>query len=197
VARHLAGKTGRKPDEPFRVARQQLLGNPWLVVETFQVGLAHQTPQVGVSALVFRQQDQVVIRFATPRYRTAVAMIAGCDVHLAPDHRTNAGFDRRPVELKGTKKIAVVGDRHRPHAQRRHLPREVGDSDGGVKQRVVAVEVEVSELGRLRPSIHGAMITRSHGPGGHPAQRVRDPRLVRPGVLLSASVSARNLLSNF
>jgi len=70
-------------------------------------------------------------------------------VRFAADNRLDPGPLRLDVELDGTEHVAVIGD-----CQRRHLVL-VGQLDygveptGAVKQRILAVRVQMDEIGVL------------------------------------------------
>ena len=92
--------------------------------------------------------------------RRSIAMVARSHVYLTPYDRPDTGFDRGFVELKRTKKVAVICHRHSGHSEARNLSSKVGNPDRRIEQRVVGVEMEVDEGRHFGSSAHGAMIAR-------------------------------------
>jgi hypothetical protein len=181
---HLPRQAGRERDQPLRVLGEQALRDPRLVVEAFEVAGADQAHEVLVAAVVLGQQHEVVVGLAAPGHGRAVAVVAGRDVDLAADHRPDASLQGGAVELQRTEDVAMVGDRHRRHAQGGDLSGQLRDPDGGVEQRVVAVHVEVHERALVIAAAHGLMIAR---PGDG---RQHDPRL--PETTVRCRLSSRS-----
>ena len=72
---------------------------------------------------------------------------AGGDVDLAADDRLDAGGHRLLVELDGAEHVAVVGDRQGRHAAFLGALDQVADLDGAVEEAVLAVQMEMDEIG--------------------------------------------------
>ena len=145
LARQAAGQC----DQPAVEFAQQRLVDARLVVEALRVAEGHQAAEVAVPFLVGRQQDEMEIagglEVVAPDDPLLVPPIAWRDVHLAADDRLHPMRDARLVELDGAEHVAVVGHRDRRHAELLHARHELRDLVGPVEQRVLGVEVEVSE----------------------------------------------------
>ena len=69
----------------------------------------------------------------------------GRDVGLHADDRLEAGGRGLAVEVVGAEHVAVVGHRHRRHAQARGLGEQVVEPGGTVEHRVLGVDMQVDE----------------------------------------------------
>ena len=93
--RHLAPQAGGKANQAVGVPRQQVLIDPRLVVETFEIGGGGELHQVAVAALVFAEQDEMVGAVGVggavePAGRGHIDFTAddGLDVALSPPRKT-------------------------------------------------------------------------------------------------------------
>ena len=147
VAPDLALRARRQRQQPLRVAAQQLVVDARLVVEPLQERERRQAHQVPEPDLVARQQHQVVSRIAR-----LVLAPAPRDVGLHAHQRLDARLARLLIELDRAEQRAVVGERERRHRQLGRAFHHARDRARTVEQRVVAVVVEVHEVG----VVHGA-----------------------------------------
>ena len=157
IARHLTLGAGRQRDQALGVRREQLVVDARLVVEALEEGERREAHEVLEAALVARQEHQVVRRLPG----AVVAAPAG-DVGLHAQDRLDAGLPGRLVELHGPEQGAVVGEGQGRHAELGGPLHHAGDRARAVEQRVVAVVVEVDELGLL----HGASCARGRSSKG-------------------------------
>ena len=140
----LALETAAQPDEALRVLREEVLVDARLVVEAFRVARRHELDEVVVTLGVFREQDEVVRRFA----RAAVLAQAAArrHVHLAAQDRVDAALPRMVVEDHRREHVPVFRDRHRRHLQRHRLVQHLVDAARAVQQRELGVQVKMDEL---------------------------------------------------
>ena len=136
---HAAGER----DEALAVLGEQLPIGARLVVVALQVGARAQLDQVLVARLVAGQQREVGVALLHAGPRATV----GRHVQLEADDRPDALVPGGAVELDGAAQRAVVGERHGGHAQLPGPPHELADTAGAVQQRVLAVHVEMDEVG--------------------------------------------------
>ena len=149
-ARHLALQTAAERDEPPAVAGQQVLVDARLVVEPLGVGRGRELHEVVEPLVGFRQQDEVVRRFAD---RPALGEPAARrDVHLAPEDRLDAPLPRLVVKDDRREQVPVLGHRERRHLEPLGLGQQLADPARPVQQRVLRVQVEVDELGHATPT---------------------------------------------
>jgi hypothetical protein len=139
----LALEAGRERDDPLAVPAQQLLVDPRLVVEAFEVGLRGQLDEVAVAGLAGGEQHQVV---AAPLAGGAVEAVALGDVRFDAEDRFDPRLARQVVELDGAEHVAMVGQRHSRHARRGRGADDLVEAVGAVQQAVLAVKVEVDEV---------------------------------------------------
>ena len=139
----------RHDDSPMRpslCSREVLAVDPRLVVVAVDVGVGDEPAQVPVADEVLGEQDQV------EGLGVGLALLVGHrpagDVGLDPDDRLDALGPRRLVEGDGAVERAVVGDRHRIHAQLRRRIDQLGDPAEAVEQAEFGVDVEVREVVR-------------------------------------------------
>ena len=135
-------------DQPFRVGLQQLPVDARLRVVALEKAERGELDQVGVPLVRLGQQRQV--RVAA---RAGVAVVG--DVDLAADDRLDPLLRRLLVEVDRAGERAVVGERDGGHLQLGRPGRERGDPARPVEDRVLAVDVEMDEVGA-----HGRAIVR-------------------------------------
>ncbi len=149
-ARHLPLEAAGEPDESLCVLPQKRLVHPGPMVETRQIALGHQANEVLVPLLRCREDGQVIgvplARFAR-RLRLAVPPVRRRDVGLDSDDRADAVFEGLMVEGERSEHVAVVGDRDGRHRKLRHPPTQLRQPVGTVQERVLAVKVEMNEVG--------------------------------------------------
>ena len=162
VAADLALGTRRQGDQPLGVRGEDFVVHARLVVEALEEGERGEPHQVAKAPLVARQQDQVVGAVAG-----AVAAAPAGDVRLHPDDRLDARLARRLIELDRPEQRAVVGEGQGRHRQLGGARHHALDGARAVEQRIVAVVVEVDEVGM----VHGASCA-----AGMSARRREPPR---------------------
>ena len=174
LAAHAAGER----DEALVVPAEQLPVGARLVVVALEVRRRRQLDEVLVAGLVAGEQREVRVALLDPGAAAAV----GGHVELEADDRLDALFFGGAVELDGAAQRAVVGERHRRHAQFLGPFDQLLDPAGAVEQRVFAVHVEMDECGghgwpdssmteppRRRRSAAGPDVSRGiRGPRGRP-----------------------------
>ena len=128
------------------MAGQVLAVDARLVVVAIDVGVGDEAAQVPVADQVLSQQDQV------EGLGVGLALLVGHrpagDVGLDPDDRLDALGAGRLVEGDGAVQGAVVGDRHRVHAELGGRVHELRDPPETVEQAELGVDVEVREVVR-------------------------------------------------
>ena len=153
---HLALEASRKSDQPLRVLPQQLLVHARPVVEAREVRLGDEPNEIPV-ALLRRGQDRQVVRVAfsrlARRLRFLVLAAGRRDVRLDPDDRPDAVLERFVEKVEGAEHVAVVGDRHRRHAELRDALAQLRQLVRAVEQGVLAVKVKVNEVAGHRNPI--------------------------------------------
>ena len=141
----------RQPEraiEPLRVGLQQLPVDARLRVVALEEAERGELDQVGVALVRLGQQRQV--RVAA---RAGVAVVG--DVDLAAHDRLDPLLRRLLVEVDGAGQRAVVGQRHRRHLELGRACGERGDPARPVEDRVLAVDVQVDEVGAHGTAILG------------------------------------------
>ena len=124
--------------------------HPRLEIKPLEVGVTRQLDQVLPAGLVLGQQHQVEAAVADAGVFLEGA-VARASVHV----RGHVGLDaqdgldalllRQLVELGAVVQVAVVGDRHRVHAQFFHPLHQPVQPVAAVQQAVLAVQVQVHE----------------------------------------------------
>ena len=135
-----AGEAAGERDQPARVALEQLPVDARLRVVALEVAERAELDQVRVAGVRLGQERQV--RVAA---RARVAVVG--DVDLAADDRLDPLVARRLVEVDRAGERAVVGERHRRHLELGRAGRERRDPARPVEDRVLAVDVQVDEVG--------------------------------------------------
>ena len=139
----LAAHAPGERDEALVVAAQQLPVGARLVVVALDVGRGGELDQVPVAGLVARQQGEVRVALLD----AGAAVAVGGHVELEADDGLDALLLGGVVELDRAAERAVVGERHGGHAQLFGALDQLLDTAGAVKERVLAVHVEVDEFG--------------------------------------------------
>src|ERR1700682_297529 len=129
---HAAQARGKR-DQPFVVLGKQIVVDARLVVEAFEKSGRDQLDKVLITFQRFTKQNQVIAAaaygFAFAAVMDAVrggaigaidffsALVAAAlgHVYFATDDRLDVALARFMEEIRGGKKIAVVGDGHRRH----------------------------------------------------------------------------------
>ena len=128
------------------------------VVEALEERQRGQPHQVVEAVLVARQQHQVVRGVAR-----AVGAGAARDIRLHAENRLDPGLARLLVELDGAEQRTVISERQRRHAQFSRPRDHAADRAGAVEQRVVAVIVEVDEVGVFHGASCAAALSSARG----------------------------------
>jgi hypothetical protein len=119
-----------------------------VVVEPLHVAHGHEVLEVPVPLGVAGEKDEVVSAALG-----LVRPVARGHVRLAAEDRLHARGDRLLVEIDRAEHVAVIGDRHRGHAELAHPRDEILKAHRAVEERVLAVEVEVDEGGAGRHAL--------------------------------------------
>ena len=153
---HLALQAAGEADQALRVLPQELLVHPRPVVKARQIGLGDQPDQVAVP-LLRRRQDRQVIRVALARLARGLFLpiraVSRSDVGLDADDRPHAVLEGLVEEVERPEHVAVVGDRHRRHAELRDSLAQFGKPVRAVEKGVLAMEMEMNEVAGHRASI--------------------------------------------
>ena len=144
---HLSGDACGHADKPLAVLPQELLVDARIVVEALGVPLGDELDQVLPARRVLGQQDEVVGAVGQAAGPGAVVAVADGHVDLAPEDRPDAGVFAGPVVGDGAEEVAVVGDGQGGHAGLGGGGRHGVDGAAAVEEAVLAVSVEVDELG--------------------------------------------------
>ena len=117
-----------------------------LVVEAVQEGVRAQLHQVAPALQRLGQQHQVkpAVRDAVG---LAIAAITGRHIGLDAQDGFHACGACRLVELHRRMQVAVIGHRHRIHAERLHPRNQRIDLVATIEQAVLAVQMQVDERG--------------------------------------------------
>ena len=144
--RHECGEATAERDEAVGVRREGGEVGAGLVIETLQVRVRDELEEVGVALRVFRDQAHVIETFLALDARGLLQPRALDEVDFAAEERLHA------LGLGGVEKIdraeqhAVVGQRHRGLAQRRHAVDQAVDAARAVEETVVAVDMQMDEI---------------------------------------------------
>ncbi len=170
-----AGEAAGERDQAARVALEQLPVDARLRVVALEVAERAELDQVRVAGVRLGQQRQV--RVAA---RARVAVVG--DVDLAADDRLDPLVARGLVQVDRAGERAVVGERHRRHLELGRPGGERRDPARPVEDRVLAVDVQVDEVGAHgRPILAGGPgRPRVSGAGSPAAGSDRCPRRTRP-----------------
>ncbi len=151
VVGELGRDAAREADQPFRMAFEDLLVDPGLVIEPFEERHRGEPHQIADPLTVPGQQGEVeVVLVAREPPAGALGPSTGRDVSLHANDRLDLGRFRLPEKLHGSVEVAVVG-----HGNGRH-PQRLGPLDQGrdlarpVQKAVMAVAMQVDE----RPARH-------------------------------------------
>jgi hypothetical protein len=127
------------------VGGQQIFVDARAVVEALGVAGRHQLDEVVIPLVAGRQQRQVVVGLANPRARLVVPTADG-NIRFTAEDRLEALGTAGVVELDRAEHVAVVGDRHRLHAELRAALDDLADAAGAVKQAELGVQVKMNKL---------------------------------------------------
>ncbi len=143
----LAAETGRQGDKPFVAFAQQLPVDPGFVIKPFPVAGGKQVAEISVAGKVLTEQKQVMGGIRGTAGARFVEARTGCDIDLTADDRLDAGLARLEIEFDGAEHVAVVGNRQRRHAVFARPLDEIGYFYGSVEEAVLAMQVQVNEIG--------------------------------------------------
>ena len=143
-----AGEAAGERDQPLRVGLQQLPVDARLRVVALEEAERGELDQVRVALVRLGQERQV--RVAA---RARVAVVG--DVDLAADDRLDSLLSGLLVEVDRAGQRAVVGERDRGHLELGRPGGERRDAARPVEDRVLAVDVQVDEVGAHGTAILG------------------------------------------
>jgi hypothetical protein len=137
-------------DDAVGPLREGRLVHARLVVEAVQERVRRELEEVAVARDRLGEQHEVpaAVLLAGVGLVAAVALLAVAvdgDVGLDPEDRLDAELLRLQVELHRPEHVAVVGDRDGVHAEFLHALEQALDAVAAVEQRVLGVEVQMSE----------------------------------------------------
>ena len=145
---HFTFQAGARSQQALRMFRQQLVVDPRLVVNAFQVGGGHQPDQVPVALQVSRQQQEVVVGILAAGGGFFFKPVPRGHVNLATHDGFDPGFRRRLVKFDRPVKIAVIRQRQGRLAQFLGPSDQFGHPARPVQQGVLGVTVQMDK--RLR-----------------------------------------------
>ena len=140
---HFAAQAGGKRDQSLAVLGEKLVIHARLVIEAVEKAGGNKLDEIAVAFVVLAKQNQVVRALGI---RAAVLVIVRRDVHFAADDRLHAVRRGLVIEIRGRKKIAVIGDGHRGHAAARGFLGEFADFAGAVEKGVIRVQMQMYEI---------------------------------------------------
>ncbi len=82
-------------------------------------------------------------------YRCFVESGSGGDINFDADNGLDAGLGCFFIKLDGAEHGAMIGGRHRMHAELRSTLQQVIDANGTVQKAVLGVHVEMDEIGNV------------------------------------------------
>ena len=139
----LAGKAGRKGNQPFGMRGEVGLINAGMVIEAFQLRSRGDRKQVLVTGHVFCQQDQVRRVFIARD--VFVVHAARRKVGFEPDDRLDALSFGSLKEIQRAKHGAVIGQREGGHTQFFGAFNQCQRAAEAVEHRVSRVNVKMNE----------------------------------------------------
>ncbi len=101
-----------------------------------EVGAAQEPRQIAITLEVLAQERET---------RRLGAFAGFAHQHVDADDRLDALPLRRPIELHHREQVALVADRHRRHARRRHRLHELRHAHDPVDERVLGMQPQMNE----------------------------------------------------
>ena len=144
--RRLAAHAAGERDEALVILAEKLPVGARLVVVALEIGRRRELDEVPVAGLVAGEQREVGVLLLD----AGAAAPVGGHVELEADDGLDTRFLRGAVELDGAAERAVVGESHGRHAQLLRPLDELLHAAGAVEQRILAVHVEMDEVGGHR-----------------------------------------------
>src|SRR5271170_7312742 len=137
----LTSQTARKPDQPFRMPRQKLFGDPRLTIKPMQRSLTRQANQVAIPSLALRQHKKMLIPTAQ------IAMILRLrKIKFAAKNRLHTLLLHRVKKMDSTVDVAMIGHSRSRLANLVQVPGKFIDIASAVKKGVVRMKMEVGKL---------------------------------------------------
>ena len=142
VPRHLSRQAGGKGDDSLMILIQKLHIHTGLIVKALCETAADDFHQVGVSRIVLRQQDQMIIP-VVPAACLSVKPGIRRHIHLTADDWLDSRFLRRPVKINNAVHHPVVGDGGAVHAKLLHPADIFLYFVGAVQQTVLRMNMKM------------------------------------------------------
>ena len=155
--RNLAAQTGASANNAFRILRDQFVVDARTIVKTVEMSARRQLDQVFVALKIFRPQREMMRVFLLVQMRVFVGVFTRRDVGFHADYGLNAFGFARFVKVNRAIHHAVIGDREGGHIHFRSAFRQVFNAIGAVEQRVLGVNVKVTETAGT--FAHGSDVT--------------------------------------
>ena len=147
VLRHFPLRASRSGDQPFRMDTQEIEVDAGPVIEPIEVCRAGQLHEVLVTGQISRQDHQVVPTIRGTGNRLLVGHPAWRDIGLAAEDGHHPGGTALRIEFDGAEHIAVIGERQSRHPELDRALDHLADARGAVQQRVLAVVMQMNEVG--------------------------------------------------
>jgi hypothetical protein len=146
-AAHASGQR----DEPARLARNGFPGDARRgVARRLDLTERNDADEVLVALFVAGEEHQVIDRDPP----SLAPVLDARDVDFASEDRQDAALAAGFVKLERAEHVAVVGHCDGAHAELLRPAGELPDADCAVQERVLAVDVEVNELGHRARLYH-------------------------------------------
>src|SRR5207253_2293579 len=152
----LATQTAGERDEALMMLLKQFFVHPRLVIEPFQIGLAHQLDQVLVSSTARGQEDEMIIVIMR-EVPLSGQPASWRQVRFAAEDGLDSPGLSLLIKLDRTEHIAVVRDGDRRHAEFFDLP----DQRRNLKRALISVsdKMGVVDLARGLAALGGEILS--------------------------------------
>ena len=135
---HFAAQAGRERNQSFAVLLKKIVIDARFVIEAIEKPGGNQLNQIAIAFFILCEQDEMVRPL---RIAAAILVIIGRDIYFAADDGFYPVSASLMKEIRGGKKISVVGNRNRRHASARRFGRQFADFASAVQERVVRVQM--------------------------------------------------------
>ena len=119
VPRNLPGQAGRQSYDAFMVTSEQFPVDPGLIIEALRKSGGHNPDQVGITCIVFRQKNQVIVSFVRNRI-VPVKTAPRRNIDLAPEDRFDPLCEGLLIKIDASEHHSVIRDRRSRLAQFLH-----------------------------------------------------------------------------
>ena len=119
--------------------------DPWLIIDTFQMGRRYQMNQIPISLQIPGKEQEMIVRIFSSWGRFLLKPVSWCDVDLAPHDRLNSLLLCLLIKLQRPIKISMISQRQCGLTQLLRTPHQLRNTTCPIQQGVFRMAVQMDK----------------------------------------------------